>query len=247
MRIKTFVAGGAVAAAFTFAAAGPAAAHISITEPEQEPGAYTVLGFSVPHGCDDAPTTKIEIQIPEPILDVTPTRNPFYEVSVETEELAEPVEGSHGESVTTRDAVVVYTADVPLPSDQRDVLELSLQIPEEAAGTTLYFPVIQTCGDVESAWIEIPDEGQDPHDLELPAPSVVVAAASSGGGHGDGSGQVSDEPVSDEEGAGEVAAPDSVTADSDDGTDAVAVIALVVGAAGLLVGAGAFLTARRRA
>ncbi len=45
-------------------------------------GAFTILTMSVPHGCDGSPTTKVEIQIPESVLSVTPTRNPFYDVEV---------------------------------------------------------------------------------------------------------------------------------------------------------------------
>jgi len=51
---------------------------------------------------------------------------------------------------------------------------LSVAIPEDAAGTTLFFPTIQTCESGETAWIEIPAEGQDHDDLESPAPGVTV-------------------------------------------------------------------------
>ena len=98
-------------------------------------------------------------------------------------ELEEPAEGAHGQVLTERVGEVVYTAITPLSNGYRDAFELSLQIPDETAGTTLYFPTVQTCVEGETAWIEIPTDGQDPHDLDAPSPSVKVVA---GDGHGDG-------------------------------------------------------------
>ena len=63
-----------------------------------------------------------------------------------------------------------------MPDGYRDAFELSLQLPE-AEGTTLVFPTIQTCEEGESAWIEVPEDGQSADDLELPAPSVTITAA----------------------------------------------------------------------
>ena len=52
--------------------------------------------------------------------------------------------------------------------------------PRTPPAQTLYFPTIQTCESGETAWIEIPAEGQDPEELESPAPGVEVVAASRG-------------------------------------------------------------------
>jgi uncharacterized protein YcnI len=64
----------------TLALGAPASAHITVTPSDTAAGAYTILTFSVPHGCEGSPTTGITIQIPEEILSVTPTRNALYEV-----------------------------------------------------------------------------------------------------------------------------------------------------------------------
>ena len=64
----------------------------------------------------------------------------------------------------------------PLPDGYRDVFELAMTIPADAAGTTLYFPTIQTCEQAETPWIDIPSAGQSEDDLEHPAPSVAVVA-----------------------------------------------------------------------
>lgn len=104
-----------VAGAALLATAGPASAHVSIEEGDQQPGAYTILTFGVPHGCEGSPTTMIEIEVPEPILSVTPTRSPYYDVEVETEELDEPITGPHGEEITQRDASSSTRPPIPCP------------------------------------------------------------------------------------------------------------------------------------
>jgi uncharacterized protein YcnI len=157
-------------ATLTLGLAAPASAHVTVTPSDTAAGAYTILTFSVPHGCEGSPTSGITIQIPEEILSVTPTRNPLYDVEKTMVQLDEPVEDAHGNSITERVGQVTYTTDVPLPDDQRDAFELSLQLPD-AAGETLAFPVIQTCVKGETGWTETAAEGQNPEELEHPAPT----------------------------------------------------------------------------
>ena len=59
----------------------PAQAHVTVSSAGATPGAYTVLTFSVPHGCDGSATTKVAIQIPDGINAVTPTRNANWQVT----------------------------------------------------------------------------------------------------------------------------------------------------------------------
>jgi uncharacterized protein YcnI len=156
--------------------AAPASAHVTVSASTTAAGAFTVLTVSVPHGCEGSPTTKVSIQIPEGINSVTPTRNALWEVDKEVDQLDPPVTDAHGNEITERVSTVTYTAKAPLPDGYRDSFELSLQLPDEE-GTTLVFPTIQTCEEGESAWIEVPADGQSEDDLELPAPSVTTTAA----------------------------------------------------------------------
>lgn len=215
--------GAAVAGAIALALSGAVAAnaHVSIDEGTVEAGAYEIVTFSIPHGCGDSPTTEVAIQIPAGINTVTPTRNGFYTVEKVMEDLTTPITDAHGNQITERVAQVVYTAQTPLPADQRDAFELSLQIPEDAAGQTLFFPTVQTCEQSETAWVQLPEEGGDPHELDAPAPSVTVVAASDehAGPDGAAAGQ-SD------------AAPAHTAADQ----TPLVITALVVGALGLLAG-----------
>ncbi len=119
--------------------AAPAAAHVTVTPSVTSAGSYTVLTFSVPHGCDGSPTTKIAIKIADGINSVTPTVNPGWTVEKVMADLNPPVKDSHGNEITKRVDQVIYTAKTPLPADMRDTLELSLQLPDKP-GETLRLP-----------------------------------------------------------------------------------------------------------
>jgi len=208
-------------------AATPASAHVTITPSDTTAGAYTVLTFSVGHGCEGSATTTLDIQIPEPILSVTPTLLSGWDVEKQMVELDEPVEDTHGNSVTERVGQVVYTADRPLPDGYRAAMELSLQLPE-TPGETLTFPVIQSCERGENPWTEVPAEGQDAEELEFPAPTVTITEASG------------DEDTS----ASQPATVESDDADEDDG-NALGISGLLVGGIGVLVGGTALARTRR--
>lgn len=177
-RVKRPLVMGAAAAAgalaLTFSGASVASAHVTVEADTTEAGAYSVLTFSVPHGCDGSATDKVAIQVPEGIDAVTPTRNPYYSVDVKNEKLDTPIKDSHGNEVSERTSEVVYKAKTPLPDDQRDTFELSLKLPDDAAGKTLDFPTVQTCEEGETAWVQTPAEGQDADELEAPAPQLTV-------------------------------------------------------------------------
>lgn len=221
------------------AIAGPASAHVTITPSETGAGAYTILTVSVPHGCDGSSTTKIAIKTPDDIIEVTPTRNPFYNVQKVTTKLAKPITAEDGDEITERTSEVIYTARTPLPDGQRDTFELSLQIPEDAAGQTLVFPTVQTCEKGETAWTEVPAAGQAEDDLEHPAPAFEVTAASAEGDH---HGTTADESSDDT-----TTAASTTDADDDNSNgNGLAIAGLVAGVLGLLAGGAALMRTRGR-
>ena len=213
----------AAAAVLALSLAGPASAHVTITPNTTAAGAFAVLTVSVPHGCDGSATTKVEVQIPEPILSVTPTRNPYWDVENKMVTLDEPVTDAHGNTVTERVGSVVYTAKTPLPDGVRDTFELSLQLPDEP-GTTLNFPTLQSCEKGETGWVEVPTEGQDPHELEFPAPTFTLTAAEGEDGE----------------------EADAASQPDEDETDTVSWVGLSAGVLGLLAGAAAIIQVRRK-
>ena len=217
--------------------AAPAQAHVSGTPSVANAGSSTVLTMSVGHGCEDSPTTSIEIQVPESVLSVTPTRNPFYSLETNIVQLDEPVTDAHGNEVTERTGSITYTAKEPLPSGERDTFELSFQIPD-TPGEQLAFPIVQTCEQGETGWVEVPQEGQDPEELDNPAPSfeILPAADDAHGGSDEEASETDAEATSDET---------QETAATTEGTSAVGWAGLVLGALGLLAGGTALARSRK--
>lgn len=166
----------AIGAALTMLLAGfmPAAAHVGIDTDTSAAGSTAIVTFAFGHGCGDSPTTALVIQIPEQFSSVTPVFAAGWSIEVEKEDLDEPIEGGHGTTITERTSTVTFTADEPIENNIYAMVSIRLSLPEDAAGETIYFPVIQECGEGEHAWIEIPQEGEDPHSLESPAPGVEI-------------------------------------------------------------------------
>ncbi len=233
MSIRTIARLGALpaaTAALALAIASPAGAHVTTTPSTAAAGAFTVATFSVGHGCEGSPTTRIEIQVPESVLSVTPTRTTYYDVEATIEQLDDPVTDTHGNEVTERTSSIVYTARTPLPDGQRDTFELSFQVPD-AEGEVLSFPTIQTCEEGETAWTQVPADGQDADELETPAPSFTILPATGEGHHGEETAEeTSAEPAS----ADTDAAGDEM--DDDDGSSALGWAGLVAGLLGLAAG-----------
>lgn len=186
-----------------------ASAHVTVSPSDTAAGSYTVLTFAFGHGCEGSPTTALTFDIPESIQSVSPTLNPNWTI----EKIADG----------DRTSQVVYTAVAPVADGYRDTVELSLQLPEDAAGETLAFPVLQSCVDGETDWSELAEEGAA--EPERPAPTVVVTEAS-GGERGHGASDASDED-SEHDAASE--ASDAAASSSD-------VVARILGIGGLVVG-----------
>lgn len=215
MRIARLSAAGLVGGAVLALAAVPlaASAHVTVTPSGTAAGSYTVLTFAYSHGCEGSPTTAIAIDIPESIASVAPTLNPNYTI----EKVADG----------DRTSQVVYTAITPVQDGYRDTIELSLQLPEDAAGETLAFPVLQTCEVGETNWNQVAEEGEE--EPESPAPVIVVTEAT---GEGHGHGAATEEAASDEHGDGHAEGAEETAATSDDSDT----VARVLGIGGLVVG-----------
>lgn len=238
IRIAAATATGA--AALILLGAGPASAHVSADKAEVPAGGFTSVGFTVPHGCEESPTTAIAIQIPEGIYNASPQVHPGWDITVEQETLAPPVTGAHGNEISERPSVITFTAQPgnALPNGYRDVFNIGFQAPD-TPGETMFFPIVQTCEAGEMAWIEQWDgDGEEP---EHPAPAVVIGEAE-GAGHGHSGEEAEGEGK--ETVDGERAS--STTADNSDSSTGIAIAGLAVGALGLVTGAAALLRTRKK-
>ncbi|HET8779755.1 MAG TPA: YcnI family protein [Agromyces sp.] len=218
MRIARLAATGLAGGVLLALAAAPlaASAHVSVTPSGTAAGSSTVLTFAFSHGCEGSPTTALTFDIPESIESVSPTLHANYTI----ERIADG----------DRTAQVVYTAITPVEDGYRDTIELSVRLPEDAAGEPLAFPVLQTCAAGETNWNEIAEEGEA--EPESPAPTIVVTE-STGDAHGHGA--ASDDAAEGQNAAhsdhDEATATDAAAASGSDD-----VIARVLGIGGLVVG-----------
>jgi uncharacterized protein YcnI len=197
-------------AVLALAPALAASAHVSASASSTAAGSYTVVTFSVPHGCEGSPTIAVEIEIPETILSVTPTVNPGWTIAKNMVPLDEAQQDAHGENITERVGSVTYTAiGDGLPDGYRDTMALSLQLPDGEPGDVVEFPTHQLCAEGSTDWVG--DE----------VPSIVLTATDAGDAHGH------DEAAADDT----TGQPDAGDGPQDD------VLARVLGIGGLAVGA----------
>lgn len=167
-----------VSALIVLGTAGVASAHVSATASSTAADSYTTATFSVPHGCDGSPTTKMVFQVPESIIEVTPTVNPNWTLSKTTEPYTSPSASADDESAEDageRVTSITYTAKTPLPADERDTFSLSFLLPDGKAGDRVEFPALQTCEKGSVEWNQEQEDGKA--EPEHPAPSIELTAA----------------------------------------------------------------------
>lgn len=166
MRSRSVTAAAALVAAALGAA--PALAHVTLQPNEAVAGNYFQAALSVPHGCDGSATRAVRVKIPDGVLSVKPQMKPGWSVEIKTRKIEGEQPRLHGKTITETVDEVTWRGG-PLPDNLYDTFGLVMKLPD-AAGKTLYFPVVQECDEGVSRWIEIPAVGQKPDALHEPAP-----------------------------------------------------------------------------
>ena len=139
--------------------AGPAAAHIVLSQKTFEAGTNFAAFFKVEHGCDGSPTLSLRIDIPGDVvvLELPPTEG----WTTNTERV-----GGKIKAVSWRGR---------LEGGQADQFGVLLKLPARTGA--IYFPTVQRCAKGEMRWTEIPVGIQTAKDLKRPAPAVELTAA----------------------------------------------------------------------
>jgi uncharacterized protein YcnI len=214
-------------AAGTLALPAAAQAHVTVQPTSAPAGAETVLAVRVPNERDDASTVKVDVKLPPGFVSASWESTPGWTVRAVKQKLSKPVQTDDG-PIDEQISEVVWTAssrkDGIAPGEFRD-FPLAVSIPGKP-GRTLTFKALQTYsnGDVVR-WIGAPGADE-------PAPQVKLTAAT---GSAAARSQANPQP-----------APAAASTDSG-GSNGLSVVALVVGALGLLVGGAALVIARRGA
>lgn len=220
-----------VLAAMLLVLAGPAWAHVTIDPDEAAQGGFATVRFRVPNERDDAATTSLEVEFPTdnpiPSARIQPVAG--WTATVETAPATGGAEADEGGAEEPAEMVtrITWTGGAIQPGQFEEFPVSMGPLPDDA--DQLLFPAIQTYDSGEVVrWIEeTPPSGEEPAN---PAPTLTLTA---GGGE--------EEP---ENGESETAS-DADDAESDD-SNTLAVVALIVGALGLVAGGVALVQGRRR-
>jgi uncharacterized protein YcnI len=226
MKIHRHVLAAALALAGLLALASVAGAHVTLQPSEAPAGGFTRLDVRVPNERDNASTTKVVVQMPPGFLSVSNEPEPGWNAELTMRELDQPVE-QFGEQVNEEVGRITFTADgnasAIQPGQFRD-FGLSLAVPEGRPGSNLTFKAVQTYSSGEVVrWIGPPDSDEPAPQVTLTAPEEEEAAA-----------PPPQQPAAAEGG------------EEEDEGNGLAIVALVVGAAGLAAGLTALFMGRRR-
>lgn len=162
-----------ILAVFTLAGAATLAstaqAHITLQTTAAPAASYYKAVFRVSHGCAGSPTTQVAVKIPAGFIAIKPQPKPGWQVATTTGAYANAYK-LHGATVTEGVQTVTWSGG-KLPDDEFDEFALMGYLtPELKADSDLYFPVVQTCQEGVTRWIEIPQAGESWGDLASPAP-----------------------------------------------------------------------------
>jgi uncharacterized protein YcnI len=216
-------------------AAGPAFAHVSVDPSEANQGGYATLTFKVPNEKDDASTVQVEVEIPtdHPIASVSVQPVPGWTATVAKTTLPTPVE-TEGGQVTEAVSKITWSGGEIQPGQFQQFPVSMGPLPET---DEIVFKALQTYSDGDVVrWIEAtPANGEEP---EFPAPVLTLEEVEEGADHHAAA------AGEDEEASAEASA-DSDSHD-DSSSDTLGIVAIVVGALGVILGGVALARTRSR-
>jgi periplasmic copper chaperone A len=154
-------------------------AHVTLETREAEPnGSYKAV-LQVGHGCEGSPTTAIRVQIPEGVIAVKPMPKTGWQVETVKDKYERPYD-YFGTELTEGVKQIAWSGG-ELSDDYYDEFVFVGRLTDFAPETALYFPTVQECAAGVHRWIEIPAAGQDPDELDEPAPELTIIEGASEG------------------------------------------------------------------
>ncbi|MCM3615341.1 YcnI family protein [Microbacterium enclense] len=238
--LRRALVGLAAGAALALAAPLAASAHVTVNPNTATPGSYATVNFRVPTESETASTVKLEVTLPTdtPLSAVLVQPVPRWTATVEKGALPAPVEVD-GNTLTDAPLKIVWQADpgVGIGQDQFQIFSAVLgPVPDTGH---LVLPAAQTYSDGEVVdWAATPDEVAADDTLE-PAPVLYVNDAPPTGEHSHSHGTASAAPAMENATAAAPSDPSGVAL-------GLSIAALVVAAAGAVLGALAFARRPKR-
>jgi uncharacterized protein YcnI len=169
-----------LAGAAALLCASASSAHVVLERSEAQADAPYRAVLRVPHGCKGSPTTAIRVSLPEGAVGARPMAKPGWSIETVRGPYKKAYPGPHG---TLSEGVreIAWTGG-RLPDDFFDEFVFQVRLSDDfQPGETVHFPVEQSCETGGHRWVEIPQAGQDAHDLAQPAPGVRIVLAQAGG------------------------------------------------------------------
>lgn len=167
----------AVAAAFVFGLAGPAAAHVTVNPDSATQGGYSKVTFRVPNESDTESTSKLEINLPvdAPVGSVSLKPVPGWTAATEKSKLATPVK-VHDSEISEAVTKITWTAAAGSEIKPGTFQEFDVSLGPLPATEQMIFKALQTYTDgTVVRWIDEPTtDGTEP---ESPAPVLKLTAA----------------------------------------------------------------------
>jgi uncharacterized protein YcnI len=210
------------------ASAGLASAHVTVSSPDASAGGYGKVTFRVPTESDTLSTVKIRIQLPTktPLASVLTKPVPGWTATTTKAPLNPPIKDDDGNTISEAVSVVEFDAAPGGGIGPGQFQEFSLSGGPFPKAASLSFPVVQTYSDgSEVAWIEPTVEGQ-----AEPGHPAPVLTLSGGSAKGDAAAPTTGAATATHDHSSQLAgSPAGVTL-------FLAILALVVGAAGVVLG-----------
>lgn len=146
-----------------------ALAHVVLEQPAGTLGKSYKAVLKVTHGCEGSPTVKLTVDIPEGVIAVKPMPKQGWTIEMKRGPYAQGYAFYHGRTLAEGVRQITWSGG-NLPDDYYDEFVFSAFLAKELpAGTTLYFPSVQTCEKGENRWVEIPEAGKETQHLASPA------------------------------------------------------------------------------
>jgi uncharacterized protein YcnI len=209
------------ALAASVAVAAVASAHVSVSSTDAAPGGFGKLTFRVPNESDTASTVSLRIQIPEEaaLASLRAQPVPGWTVTLTRSDLEQPID-NHGQEISTYVSVVEFRAEDGGGIGPGEFQEFALSGGPFPDVTEVAFPTVQGYSDgSEVAWIEPTVDGAEP---EHPAPVLTLTTG--------------DDASAPQEQAATSSTEESSGASPGGPALFVAVLALLVGIAGVVLG-----------
>lgn len=212
------------------ALAGPAWAHITVSpDTAAKGGSDLEVTFRVPNEEDKAATTKVEITFPtdHPIASVLAQPEPGWNVQVDNTTLATPLKTDDG-TISQVVSKITWTGGQIAPGQYKGFHAIFGKLPGDA--DQLVFKAVQTYGNGDVVrWIDLTQPGKTMPDH--PAPVLNLSKAAGG---------------SSDQAKPAKATVSAAKSSSDSTARGLGIGGLIVGVLGLLAGAYALVSARRR-